>query len=114
MSNIKQLYSLLENQADELSQALAEMPPVPGGYRLAIDDVRTAKNLLRSALSKIDFIGVPDLPTNNESFSVAAFERRAIRRALRAARGNKREAARLLRIGKTTLYRKLNDYDITY
>jgi DNA-binding NtrC family response regulator len=39
-------------------------------------------------------------------------ERQAIRRALQYARGNKRKAARLLRIGKTTLYRKLEQYGI--
>jgi DNA-binding NtrC family response regulator len=39
-------------------------------------------------------------------------EKQAIRRALHYARGNKRKAARLLHIGKTTLYRKLKAYDI--
>jgi DNA-binding NtrC family response regulator len=39
-------------------------------------------------------------------------EKQAIRRALRYSRGNKRKAARLLHIGKTTLYRKLKQYDL--
>jgi DNA-binding NtrC family response regulator len=39
-------------------------------------------------------------------------EKQAIRRALTYARGNKRKAARLLHIGKTTLYRKLKQYDL--
>lgn len=39
-------------------------------------------------------------------------EKQAIRRALAYARGNKRKAARLLRIGKTTLYRKLEQYGL--
>lgn len=39
-------------------------------------------------------------------------EKQAIRRALGYARGNKRKAARLLHIGKTTLYRKLKQYDL--
>lgn len=39
-------------------------------------------------------------------------EKQAIRRALNYARGNKRKAARLLHIGKTTLYRKLKQYDL--
>jgi len=39
-------------------------------------------------------------------------EKQAIRRALAYARGNKRKAARLLHIGKTTLYRKLKQYDL--
>ena len=36
----------------------------------------------------------------------------AIRRALHYTHGNKRKAARLLHIGKTTLYRKLKQYDL--
>lgn len=39
-------------------------------------------------------------------------EKQAIRRALQYSRGNKRKAARLLHIGKTTLYRKLKAYDL--
>jgi DNA-binding NtrC family response regulator len=39
-------------------------------------------------------------------------EKGAIKRALTYARGNKRKAARLLHIGKTTLYRKLKQYDL--
>jgi len=44
--------------------------------------------------------------------SLAAAERDAILRALRQARGNKRLTARLLQVGKTTLYRKLARYGI--
>jgi DNA-binding NtrC family response regulator len=39
-------------------------------------------------------------------------EKQAIRRALHYTHGNKRKAARLLHIGKTTLYRKLKAYDL--
>jgi len=39
-------------------------------------------------------------------------ERRAILRAVREAGGDKFAAARLLGIGKTTLYRKLKQYDV--
>lgn len=42
--------------------------------------------------------------------SLKNLERDAILRAVREARGDKRQAARLLGIGKTTLYRKLNTY----
>jgi DNA-binding NtrC family response regulator len=45
-----------------------------------------------------------------QQFSLAAAERAAVDRAMRHARGNKRRAARLLQIGKTTLYRKLRRY----
>jgi DNA-binding NtrC family response regulator len=39
-------------------------------------------------------------------------EKQAIKRALDYARGNKRKAARLLCIGKTTLYRKIKTYEL--
>ena len=41
----------------------------------------------------------------------AELERRAILGALRESSGDKLAAARLLGIGKTTLYRKLKQYD---
>ncbi len=47
-----------------------------------------------------------------EQLTLEFAERNAIKRALDYARGNKRKAARLLRIGKTTLYRKLKTYDL--
>lgn len=52
-----------------------------------------------------------DLDSPDLVFSLAHAERTAIERAMRYARGNKRKAARLLQIGKTTLYRKLRCYD---
>jgi DNA-binding NtrC family response regulator len=44
---------------------------------------------------------------------LADLERQAILGAIRALNGDKLQAARLLGIGKTTLYRKLKDYGIT-
>ena len=40
-------------------------------------------------------------------------ERRAIVQALRACHGNRNGAAYYLQIGKTTLYRKIHDFEIT-
>jgi DNA-binding NtrC family response regulator len=47
----------------------------------------------------------------DELLPLEELERRAILRALREAGGDKLAAARLLGIGKTTLYRKLKQYD---
>ena len=41
---------------------------------------------------------------------IAEIERRAILSAIAVTDGNKLEAAKLLGIGKTTLYRKLKEY----
>ena len=51
------------------------------------------------------------LPQNDELLPLEELERRAILRALREAGGDKLAAARMLGIGKTTLYRKLKQYE---
>lgn len=51
------------------------------------------------------------MPQNDEVLPLDELERRAILRALREAGGDKLAAARLLGIGKTTLYRKLKQYE---
>jgi len=50
-------------------------------------------------------------PQNDELLPLEELERRAILRALHEAGGDKLAAARLLGIGKTTLYRKLKQYE---
>jgi two-component system response regulator HydG len=50
--------------------------------------------------------GAPELKT------LAELEREAILGAIRTLNGDKLQAARLLGIGKTTLYRKLKEYGI--
>jgi two-component system response regulator HydG len=45
--------------------------------------------------------------------TLADMERQAILGAIRALNGDKLQAAKLLGIGKTTLYRKLKEYGIT-
>ena len=51
------------------------------------------------------------LPERDELLPLEELERRAILRALREAAGDKLAAAKLLGIGKTTLYRKLKLYE---
>jgi two-component system response regulator HydG len=53
----------------------------------------------------------PSMP--GEVLSIAEMEKRAILNALHQLRGDKLMAARLLGIGKTTLYRKLKEYGLT-
>ncbi|MEM1030280.1 MAG: sigma-54 dependent transcriptional regulator [Myxococcota bacterium] len=53
------------------------------------------------------------LPGDREElFDLKVIERRTIRRALAATGGNMSEAARLLGIGRATLYRKVASYDV--
>jgi two-component system NtrC family response regulator len=48
----------------------------------------------------------------NSTFELSAMEKRHISRVLKYTEGNKTEAARLLKIGLTTLYRKIEEYKL--
>ena len=45
-------------------------------------------------------------------YNILGMEKRHIARVLEYTKGNKTEAARLLKIGLTTLYRKIEEYKI--
>lgn len=49
---------------------------------------------------------------NYSEFEMAAMEKRHIAKVLQYTKGNKTEASRLLKIGLTTLYRKIEEYGI--
>jgi two-component system response regulator HydG len=88
-------------------------------------NVRELENAIERAvaLGSGPILHVGDLPSNLQSSSeetlpeadvllpLEELERRAIMRALRETAGDKLAAARLLGIGKTTLYRKLKQYE---
>jgi two-component system response regulator HydG len=61
--------------------------------------------------SNLQYAAGDRMPASDELLPLDELERRAILRALREAGGDKLAAARLLGIGKTTLYRKLKQYD---
>ena len=87
-------------------------------------NIRELENAIERAvaLGSGPILHVGDLPSNLQSTSperfsendevvpLEAMERRAILRALHETAGDKMAAARLLGIGKTTLYRKLKQY----
>ncbi|HUJ33062.1 MAG TPA: sigma-54 dependent transcriptional regulator [Candidatus Acidoferrum sp.] len=88
-------------------------------------NVRELENVIERAvaLGSGPILHMGDLPTNlqyntgerlpqsDEVLPLEELERRAIMRALREVGGDKLAAARLLGIGKTTLYRKLKQYE---
>ncbi len=51
---------------------------------------------------------------SNEVLSLVELERQAIQKALELTRGNKRHAAKLLKISERTLYRKIKDYGLEF
>ncbi len=85
----------------ELENAIERAVALGSGPILHVGDLPS--NLQYTASEKI-----PDI---DELVPLDALERRAIFRALRETAGDKLAAARLLGIGKTTLYRKLKQYE---
>jgi transcriptional regulator with PAS, ATPase and Fis domain len=79
---------------------------IESAVALSSDSVLTADDLA----SVPNRASAPHPPDGNEILPLQEMERRAVLRALRATEGDKVAAARLLAIGKTTLYRKLKEY----
>jgi transcriptional regulator of acetoin/glycerol metabolism len=88
-------------------------------------NIRELKNVMERAviLSDGGMLTLLNLPlelqtiqTKNISlsaFDLASVEKLHIQRILNHTNGNKTETARLLNIGLTTLYRKIEEYNIT-
>ena len=64
--------------------------------------------------SNLQFPASERMPGNDEILPLEELERRAILRTLRETSGDKLTAARMLGIGKTTLYRKLKQYNMDH
>ena len=88
-------------------------------------NIRELKNILERTLIMSDnpSLAVSDLPlefrinqndgTHLSTFDLALMEKQHIQKVLAHTEGNKTEAARLMNIGLTTLYRKMEEYQIT-
>lgn len=64
--------------------------------------------------SNLHYSSADRLPSKDEVLPLEELERRAILRTLRETGGDKLAAARILGIGKTTLYRKLKQYHLEH
>jgi DNA-binding NtrC family response regulator len=90
-------------------------------------NIRELKNIIERAviLSDGGELTLENLPADLQvsglrhtgpisAFDLASMEKLHIQRVLNHTRGNKTEAARLLNIGLTTLYRKIDEYKLSY
>ncbi|MGA8872681.1 MAG: sigma-54 dependent transcriptional regulator [Candidatus Acidiferrales bacterium] len=84
----------------ELEHAIERAMTLSSENILSVDDLACVS----------DDASARNLSDNDVLVPMAEMERRAILRALQNAKGDKIAAARLLQIGKTTLYRKLKLY----
>lgn len=123
-------HSFIQSFSAKLSKRVGEITP---GYIAALKqhpwkgNVRELRNVIERSLIVCNEEGltVQDLPIEVQNshyeencersfsdFELAAMEKRHIQRVLEYTKGNKTETARLLKIGLTTLYRKIEEYGI--
>jgi len=88
-------------------------------------NIRELKNVIERAVilasgqltvdllpAEILFANRSETPESGSSFDLSLSEKMLIQKALHHTKGNKTEAARLLNIGLTTLYRKIEEYGL--
>ena len=122
--------AFIANFSAQLSRPIAETTPE---FLATLEQqawkgtIRELRNVIERSLivCEGDRLDIADLPLEIQNahyeqsddgmpgcFELSAMERRHIARVLEYTKGNKTEAARLLKIGLTTLYRKIEEYKI--
>lgn len=123
--------AFIKSFAEQLARPVVEIAPA---FLEALDsqpwkgNIRELRNVIERSMIVCEsgHLDIADLPFNIQnahyehsndsspgSFELSAMERRHIARVLEYTKGNKTEAARLLKIGLTTLYRKIEEYKIS-
>ncbi len=91
--------------------------PWPGNVREMINTIEHALIVADGEITlhdlPLDMLSGEPSAAADDSFDLKSVERSHIIRVLHHTHGNKTEAARLLKIGLTTLYRKIEEYGIT-
>ena len=122
--------AFIKSFAEQLARPVVEIAPA---FLEALDsqpwkgNIRELRNVIERSMIVCEsgYLDIADLPFDIQnahyehsndsspgSFELSAMERRHIARVLEYTKGNKTEAARLLKIGLTTLYRKIEEYKI--
>ena len=123
--------AFIKSFAEQLARPVVEIAPA---FLEALDsqpwkgNIRELRNVIERSMIVCEsgYLDIADLPFDIQnahyehsndsspgSFELSAMERRHIARVLEYTKGNKTEAARLLKIGLTTLYRKTEEYKIS-
>ena len=91
--------------------------PWPGNVREMMNAVEHALIVCDSEITRhdlpIDMFSGVSVPAADASLDLKSVERNHICKVLRHTHGNKTETARLLKIGLSTLYRKMEEYGIS-
>ena len=123
--------AFIKSFAEQLARPVVEIAPA---FLEALDsqpwkgNIRELRNVIERSMIVCEsgYLDIADLPFDIQnahyehsndsspgSFELSAMERRHIARVLEYTKGNKTEAARLLKIGLTTLDRKIEEYKIS-
>lgn len=123
--------AFIKSFAEQLARPVVEIAPA---FLEALDsqpwkgNIRELRNVIERSMIVCEsgHLDIADLPFDIQnahyehsndsspgSFELSAMERQHIARVLEYTKGNKTEAARLLKIGLTTLYRKIEEYKIS-
>ena len=123
--------AFIKSFAEQLARPVVEIAPA---FLEALDsqpwkgNIRELRNVIERSMIVCEsgHLDIADLPFDIQnahyehsndsspgSFELSAMERRHIARVLEYTKGNKTEAARLLKIGLMTLYRKIEEYKIS-
>ena len=123
--------AFIKSFAEQLARPVVEIAPA---FLEALDsqpwkgNIRELRNVIERSMIVCEsgYLDIADLPFDIQnahyehsndsspgSFELSAMERRHIARVLEYTKGNKTEAARLLNIALTTLYRKIEEYKIS-
>lgn len=123
--------AFIKSFAEQLARPVVEIAPA---FLEALDsqpwkgNIRELRNVIERSMIVCEsgYLDIADLPFDIQnahyehsndsspgSFELSAMERRHIARVLEYTKGNKTEATRLLKIGLTTLYRKIEEYKIS-
>ena len=123
--------AFIKSFAEQLARPVVEIAPA---FLEALDsqpwkgNILELRNVIERSMIVCEsgYLDIADLPFDIQnahyehsndsspgSFELSAMERRHIARVLEYTKGNKTEAARLLKIGLTTLYRKIEEYKIS-
>jgi DNA-binding NtrC family response regulator len=116
--NVRELKHAIERMAAMHSEGVLHMCDVPSALQSHLALSEFQRGSAASALHRLsDAVESRpgetfDLPPRTPVFSIPQTEERAIRDALAATGGERGRAARLLKIGRTTLYRKMKQYGL--
>lgn len=111
--NIRELYNCVQCMTALNSGPLLQSGDLPENVQDHAQEVRRAERAIATAAvhpSEPPFLA--PLAARSSVIPLADVERHAILEALAYTRGDRSMAAQLLRIGRTTLYRKLKEYQL--